>query len=566
MAEFTARVEQYPLLGALGRAVSKADEFARKPFGYENPPAAIISDLLQIPALTRTVENINYGSPLTHGTSPISKYLPRLNKDTAGAIEGAINLVPAVGPLARATKDGVRAAAPYAAKQALDVTERFGVSPVMNVVKPVGNLNLRPSVLASHLKGPERQKVGDFIKQINGMKGLTKEGKEGALASLKRMDQNAVVTKDYVENALEPSKYNIVDLKGAADDASAHLHDLAVDNVTSRDFDYDGFMNYLDIYPESPQRMKEFLDVVDGATHGGTDLALERKLKQSLNKLYPEDRTMLRELGIISDNGINLNAFRNAQDEFINRLVDEELEFLRTHHDDLYPAGDYAHRDYQRLNRGDDTDYVEFGVAHPDAPVGYRHYASSEEPLVAHVRGSGDPRQAMLPDDTSIDLDPNSFLIEELQSDAAKRAGTAGILHQPHATAFKAAIQKALELGHDTVYMPTARTIASVRGKPPESYAPIYDQEVVRHGIEPLSRIEGVTVEPVMFDDVNMATMEPVPTTAYHKIKISPEARKEILEGQGQSLPGFAGGGSVDAQAFDPGASLMYAMSRYGAR
>jgi len=114
--------------------------------------------------------------------------------------------------------------------------------------------------------------------------------------------------------------------------------------------------------------------------------------------------------------------------------------------------------------------------------------------------------------------------------------------------------------------MPTARTIASIRDKATESFAPIYDQEVVRHGIEPLSRIEGVVVEPVMFDDVNMKTMERYPVQAYHKIKISPEARQEILEGQGQSLPGFAGGGSVDVPAFDPGASLMYAMSRYGVK
>jgi hypothetical protein len=560
MAEISARPEQYPLLGALGRAVAKADEFARKPFGYENPPAAIISDLLQIPALTRTAENINYGSPLTHGTSSVSKYLPRLNKDTVGAIEGAVNFIPAVGPLARATKAGVRAAAPYAAKQALDVTERFGVSPMMNVVKPVGNLNLRPSVLASQLKGPEKQKVGDFIKQINGMKGLTKEGKEGALASLKKMDQNAVVTKDYVENAFEPSKYNIVDLKGAADDAMVHLENEA-EHMTEND-------------PELWEKFAEYIGVADDP-HAAVALDLlvgesdltKQFVKETLEKVSPETRAILKESGIIMPNGmVNANELGTWYDEFHFDLFDTNFEYLRTNADDLITPGDYAHRDYQRLLADTyDPDtvgaYVEKGVAHPDAPASYRHYPESDEPLTSHFRGTGGGARMRMPDDGDIRMDPNSFLIEELQSDANKIAPAAGILHQPHATAFKAAVQHALEQGHDTVYMPTARTIAHIRPSyTQESFAPIYDQEVVRHGIEPLSRMEGVSVEPVTYEAAEG------PATAYHKIKISPEARKEILEGQGQSLPGFAGGGSVDAPTFNPGDALLYAMSRYGAR
>jgi hypothetical protein len=253
-------------------------------------------------------------------------------------------------------------------------------------------------------------------------------------------------------------------------------------------------------------------------------------------------------------------------DEFHFDLFDTNLEYLRTNADDLISSGDYAHRDYQRLLADTyDPDtvgaYVEKGVSHPDAPAGYRHYPESDEPLTSHFRGTGGGARMRMPDDSDIRMDPNSFLIEELQSDANKIAPAAGILHQPHATAFKAAVQHALEQGHDTIYMPTARTIAHIRPNyTQESFAPIYDQEVVRHGIEPLQRIPGVSVEPVTYEAAEG------PATAYHKIKISPEARKEILEGQGQSLPGFAGGGSVDAQAFDPGASLMYALSRYGVK
>ena len=426
------------------------------------------------------------------------------------------------------------------------------------VVKPVGNLNLRPSVLASQLKGPEKQKVGDFIKQINGMKGLTKEGKEGALASLKKMDQNAVVTKDYVENAFEPSKYNIVDLKGAASSDMEHLHFEALNEILNEESFWKAIAEQMGLSADS-DAWKQIKKVYERSSAGQSSTA---------RGLSPEVRDAFEDMGMFDGNRIDGDALEMFVDDPLHELATARAELMAG-----TPADDYVYRSYQRLFPEADYlpeqikgQYMEFGVAHPDAPGYYRHFDLSEEPLTAHVRGTTNADYALLPDDTDLTLDPNSFLIEELQSDAAKKAGTAGVLHQPHATAFKAAIQKALELGNDTVYMPTARTIATVRGKRDESFAPIYDQEVVRHGIEPLSRIEGVVVEPVMFDDVNMKTMERYPVQAYHKIKISPEARQEILEGQGQSLPGFAGGGSVDVPAFDPGASLMYAMSRYGVK
>lgn len=157
MPEFRSRPEQYPVVGALGRYLQKADEFARKPFGYENPPAALISDFLEIPAVYRTAENINYGSPLTHGTSSISRYLPQLNEDTKGALMGAMNLAPLVPAAARMVKPVAKAVAPYAARHAVNLVEKYGVSPTMNVIKPKGGNWLKYTVgdavepLKSHL-------------------------------------------------------------------------------------------------------------------------------------------------------------------------------------------------------------------------------------------------------------------------------------------------------------------------------------------------------------------------------------------------------------------------------
>jgi hypothetical protein len=514
MPEFTSRPQQYPLIGALGRALGTADQFARKPFGYSNPPVEIISDLLQIPALARTAENINYGSPLTQGTGQAR----RLTKDTTGAIEGALNLAPLAGPAMKATKG----------------------RPIGLMVKAEGNLNLRPSVIAENLKGPDKQKVGDFLKQVGAMKGLTKEGKQMATAKLQAMSPDEVVTKQFIEDSFEPSKYNVVDLKGAAPDAYEHYYGEALDQLLNEKSFWQAIGEEMGLSADSDawKQLQQLYKKVDrGVVYGNT------------RSLSPEVKATLDELGIIDSGKVDGMLFEQWLDGPLHDQAGKRAEELVQQYGAT--RDEYVYRDFQRLYPEADYlpeelagEYVEFGVAHPDAPGTYKHYEYASDPLTAHVRGTSKAEYALLPDSTDINLDPNSFLIEELQSDAAKTAGSAGVLHQPHATAFKAAVQKALELGNDTVYLPSAQTISSVRGKGTESFAPIYDQEVINYGVGPLSRIEGVTVEPVMFDDIEG------PSVAYHKIKIGPEAKTEILEGKGQSLPGFAGGGKVDKQEF----------------
>lgn len=152
MADIRPTPEQRPIAGGLARLLQRADKFARAPFGYENPPAAMVSDFLSIPPLYRTLENYAYGSPLASGTSSVSRYLPRLSEDTKGAIEGAINLAPMVGPAARATTAGATALGRLgeraAARAVPQIMERRGVGADLlsalasgttsNVIKPKG--------------------------------------------------------------------------------------------------------------------------------------------------------------------------------------------------------------------------------------------------------------------------------------------------------------------------------------------------------------------------------------------------------------------------------------------
>lgn len=501
------------MLSGTARLLQKADEFARAPFGYENPPLQIASDILQIPALYRTMENISYGSPLTYGTGQARQ----LTRDTKGAAEAALNLLPAASSLVRATKG----------------------MPVGMIVKPKGNLNFTPSVLAEHLKGPDKQKLGDFIKQIKGMKGLTKEGKQSTLYTLEQLDPNKVVTKQFIEDRFEPSWYSKIDLKGAASDAEAHLAVEAENRVYGDETMPHRFAEYLGL-ENLDEKAIQALDDLKYLNNEADRAVIHDMLTKDFS---PETIARLKELNILSyEDDVDTRFLNNLYDEFAHNRVDQELEYLRMNYE---PSDEYAYADYQRLTKPGIGEYVEMGVTHPDAPALYRHYEEATEPMVAHFRGTSEAQRAashpgidwsgLRGEVKYLDLDPNSFLIEELQSDAQKGIKQIGPLHQAHATAFKAAVQHALEQGHDTVYLPTAKTIAHVRGEETASFAPIYDQEVINYGLAPLSRMKGVSVEPVTVDDI----------TAYHKIKIDPEAAKEILEGKGQSVPGFAAGGAI---------------------
>ncbi len=138
----SATPEKYPVLGFIARALRGADEFARKPFGYENPPLEILSDVLSVPQLYRTIDNINYGLPLTRGAGQAR----RMSKDTQGALEALANIAPGAPAALRGAKTGAKAIAPTVARQAVNVAERYGVPPVMSVVKPKGGNWLSGSV------------------------------------------------------------------------------------------------------------------------------------------------------------------------------------------------------------------------------------------------------------------------------------------------------------------------------------------------------------------------------------------------------------------------------------
>jgi hypothetical protein len=132
--------------------------------------------------------------------------------------------------------------------------------------------------------------------------------------------------------------------------------------------------------------------------------------------------------------------------------------------------------------------------------------------------------------ESSVETKPGSYVIEEIQSDAQKGTQQKGHLHQVHGILFKAAVQKGLELGADTIYLPTAEVIAKARNEKTSNFAPIYDQAIVKEGLKPLLKIPGVTSK--MFN-------------GYHEITFTPEAKEYILNGPGQTAPGYAKGGLV---------------------
>jgi hypothetical protein len=214
----------------------------------------------------------------------------------------------------------------------------------------------------------------------------------------------------------------------------------------------------------------------------------------------------------------------------------------------------YSYQDFQRLVADDEPGYFEFGVTHPEQMMKettgqarrYKHYSNESMPggLIGHVRGTHLDAPATI--EGGFDAPANSYVIEEIQSDAQKGVEQTGALHQAHGTLFKAAVQDALEKGADRVYLPTSHVIGKVRGKSGEDYASIYDNAILKEGLDPLSKIPGVEVKTITNRILNgMLEFEDVPW--YREITFSPEAREHILSGPGQSVPGYAEGGRVSS-------------------
>lgn len=88
---------QNPIMGLLAERLKEAQEFAAKPFGYSNPPAEMLMNLLGIPAVQQTAERIAYGEPLTTGRGMTTQIRPE-------AVEAALTVAPAAGLLGKATK------------------------------------------------------------------------------------------------------------------------------------------------------------------------------------------------------------------------------------------------------------------------------------------------------------------------------------------------------------------------------------------------------------------------------------------------------------------------------
>lgn len=133
--QMQATPESNSAMAALARMLGKADAFARKPFGYNNPPAQVISDLLGVPALQKTAERAGYGEPLTSGKG----WTSRMHPETEEALLAAPQFASPLGKMAQLTKG----------------------LPVGASIKPKGGNWLTGSV-EDALRGLKRPEVGNY--------------------------------------------------------------------------------------------------------------------------------------------------------------------------------------------------------------------------------------------------------------------------------------------------------------------------------------------------------------------------------------------------------------------
>lgn len=418
------------------------------------------------------------------------------------------------------------------------------VQPAFSPVNPEGNLNLRPSITVDQLRGPERQTIDSFLSQLKGKPGFTAD----SIVDIARQfdDPRAVVSKSEFEKAIPASQFEKVDLvspKRDTDVSQEEFVDILRDAVESNIAD--AYFNYFaDNYGVRLNRN----DLVDLDNFNRGNLSFE--------DLPQQVRDELTQGGISTERDLAANL-AEAYDEAYQANFDHYADIYTVYDEDNLDMGKYKYQDYQRLvadPEGHSEGYAEIGVAHPKQRGGYHHYGSysGDKGLVGHFRRTNLPEGGDLVTGAfdmgdynnnfeittppQFQAKPKSTVIEEIQSDSQQTTDQTGPLRQVHGTVFKAAIQDALESGSTTVYMPTAKAIKAVRSLKPDAertLTKIYDDSIRKEGLQPLSKIPGVTIKKVA-------------DGAYHEIDFTPEAVQHILKGPGQRSPGHARGGTVD--------------------
>jgi hypothetical protein len=367
-----------------------------------------------------------------------------------------------------------RTAAETAVNKLVDLEQKYGLptSPTMNIVPAQGNLNLTTR-LDEQIKGPETQTVFDLLKQVQGKPGVTREGLKQIAAKLP--DSSAKITKQQFTETIPASQYDKVDLKSSGDSIE-HYFDVATNEVTAEEMAMAAGIR--------DEYVQELMDLRFGFA--------------TLDELTPDARRQIsRVYGI--DDSVSPDLIPSIIDD-INADYGRELIYERTY-DLMEEAGGavegYPYEGVQRLVTSKEPhDYFEFGVTHPSQTGEYRHYSSDSAPegLVGHVRGSYSATEPMILEG-NIKTRPNSYVPEEFQADVQKHGeAQEGPLHQVHGTLFKSAIQDAAERGADYFYLPTSRAIGKVRNSPGGEYATIYDDSVVKEGLNQLTQIPGAEI------------------------------------------------------------------------
>ena len=474
-------------------------------------------------------------------------FAPAAQSARASATYGATKVADDVAA-ASARRAINRAAAQVPDDSAYDaLRQRYEDAGAMQrAVLPQGNINLQPGISAETLRGPDVQPLESFLAQVRGEPGVNRDALEELSRRYEDMPAGSMISKSEFAARIPPSQYNTVDLKNLA----AHSdYDRALYVEQATDYLYENpkepYRNVL--YRIGLESNEDNLDLIAGLNEGAIDI----------EDVPEEIMNAFRKAGWEDDIIGNLNSTTESAKEDLVHTITEQL----AEQDGIFASG-YRYPYTQRLltedtrSALDDNNYFEIGVTHPGmSGQSYWHYPSAtnaENGIIGHIRGTYIPAHATnatvrapLVDngrfgEATIPVRPNSVVIEEIQSDAQKRAPQTGALRQVHGTLFKAAINDALKRGADTIYLPSAATIAVPRGGVQNAgmFASIYDQQIVREGLRPLSQIPGVEINPVGVNGL----------LAYNEITFSPEAIETVLRGRGQRTPGYAQGGLVDLQ------------------
>jgi hypothetical protein len=191
--------------GTASDVLKGVHEFVSKPFGYDNPPAEMLSDFIGIPAASRVLDKLSYGEPITnYGKANV----PFMQDDTFDAFGLGLGALGSASKLAKPLAKGLK-------MLPKDLPVGMSIKPVGDVPTGAPKLKVRPpsdnvaNVRDANFKYPKT--IGNQTLKIDEVSGGVRSTDAHERKRVKELADQMSSPEGYISRIIVDHNNNVIE-------------------------------------------------------------------------------------------------------------------------------------------------------------------------------------------------------------------------------------------------------------------------------------------------------------------------------------------------------------------